>query len=217
MHNFIQFLSIVNIGSNLSTSTCPPYTYTNVANCYRSYLENFNLTIGPNVEFPDYQTFESNREKLQSTSEVIDFINDCYIRNRLASCLGIDTYCINPDDLSKIGKFKNNDNFLYASDYSMTSYECTTGYKYMINNYNCLINVKYLFQDQISDCINNYVKNIPIEGQCLAINNYINCFDAVYSTHCGEKAGDLFCNILTIGNNIQFPKCNGKLMTCNPL
>uniref|UniRef100_A0A0N5BF11 DUF19 domain-containing protein n=1 Tax=Strongyloides papillosus TaxID=174720 RepID=A0A0N5BF11_STREA len=217
MHNLIQFLSIANIGSNLSTSTCPPYTYTNVVNCYRSYFEYFNLTIGPNLEFPDYQTYKSNRAKLESTSEVVDFINDCYIRNRLASCLGIDTYCINPDDLSKIGKFKYNDNFQYSSDYSMTSYECTTEYNYIINNYNCLINVNYLSQDEISNCVENYFKNIPSEGQYPAINDYISCFDTVYSTHCGEKAGDLFCNVLTIGDNIQFPECNGKLMTCNSL
>uniref|UniRef100_A0A0N5BF13 Chitin-binding type-2 domain-containing protein n=1 Tax=Strongyloides papillosus TaxID=174720 RepID=A0A0N5BF13_STREA len=217
MHHFIQLLNVLNIGSNLSASTCPLSSYTNVAKCYESYFNYFNLTIGPNLEFPDYQTFIASRAKLETNTEISNFLNACDIQNTLVGCLDTDDFCLNPEDLSKIGKFKNNDNFLYAGDYNMVTYECTTGYDYVINNYYCIINTNYLFQDQFANCTSTYMKNIPIEGECPATNNFINCYDTIYSTNCGEKAGDFYCNVLTRGLNTELPVCNGKLMTCNPL
>uniref|UniRef100_A0A0K0FST7 Secreted protein n=1 Tax=Strongyloides venezuelensis TaxID=75913 RepID=A0A0K0FST7_STRVS len=217
MHHFIQFLSVINIGSNLSASTCPSSSYTNVVKCYGDYFNYFNLTIGPNLEFPDYQTFIAKRAKFEETTGVSDYSNACSIQNRFIGCLGIDNSCLNPQDLSKIGKFKNNDNYLYAGDYNMTTYECTIGYNYIINNYHCLVNAEYLFKDQFANCTSTYIRNIPIEGECPATNDYIKCFDNIYASYCGEKAGDFYCNVLTRGFNIEIPVCNGKLMTCNPL
>uniref|UniRef100_A0A0K0FPG0 Secreted protein n=1 Tax=Strongyloides venezuelensis TaxID=75913 RepID=A0A0K0FPG0_STRVS len=217
MHNFIQLISVLNIGSDLLASTCHQSSYTNVIKCYGNYFQYFNLTIGPNVEFPYYMTFTDRRAKLEKTLGVTGLVNICNVQKKLIGCLSNDASCINSGDLLKIGNFEGNDNFLYAGDYSMTSYECTIGYIYMVNNYQCLVNATYLFNDQFTNCSSTYIRNIPIEGDCPATNDYIKCFDNIYAVYCGKKAGDFYCNVLTRGLNILIPECSGKLMTCNPL
>ncbi|CEF60901.1 Hypothetical protein SRAE_0000003300 [Strongyloides ratti] len=226
MINLLKFLSIISVGNKIlqqniensvSASTCLQSSYDTVLNCYQNYFSNFNLTIGSEKIFPDYQTFVVRRAKLQISSNVTEFKNICNFQNKLTSCLGDAANCINPQDLLKIGTFNNNDNYHYAGDYAMSKYECTEAYNYILNNFNCLSSISFLGHDMITKCTNDLEKNIPTKGECSALNDYTNCLDNIYLSFCGNKAADFSCNILMITYNIEIPFCNGKFLKCNPL
>ncbi|CEF60902.1 Hypothetical protein SRAE_0000003400 [Strongyloides ratti] len=199
-----------------ATSICNSSSYSVVTSCYTSFLNFYNLTISSSMMFPKYKTFLEARRNYEIIGSIDKLKETCTIQNSLTSCLGSSVSCVNSEDLLKIFKFNKSDNEEYTGDYYMSNYKCTTGYQFLLNNFNCLVTTEVFGIDKIKECSTNFENSLKSKG-CEAGNDLISCLSGVYSSFCGPKAADFVCNLAKIDMTYDMPECNGKFVKCNPL
>uniref|UniRef100_A0A0N4Z4R5 DUF19 domain-containing protein n=1 Tax=Parastrongyloides trichosuri TaxID=131310 RepID=A0A0N4Z4R5_PARTI len=215
MNNLIKFLAFLTLST--AASACDSSQYGTVLSCYITYFDFYNLTLSTSDSMlPNFFDFVKSRGAYELSSPYYHFKQACIIQTQLTTCLGSAVSCINPDDLGKIFKYKNNENYKYTGDYFTNNYKCDTAYNYILDNYHCLSVADFSGEAKIEACFNTFNQAIT-QNPCSAANNLISCMELIYLSYCGQKAADYTCNVMKTEMTYDVPSCKNNLMTCNPV
>uniref|UniRef100_A0AC35UFB2 DUF19 domain-containing protein n=1 Tax=Rhabditophanes sp. KR3021 TaxID=114890 RepID=A0AC35UFB2_9BILA len=204
----LGFLVGVSVGEE-----CIGFSAELIRGCFGGYLKFYNQSLIEGGKLPPHKFITDTRLHFEYYNKKNSVKALCKNELELAICLASTVACITSEKIQKVFSTDADNAWLYFMDYHANSYQCSFALDYVTEHYDCIKSIPST--SEYKRCHSDFEENSKSLNECFSVKEFLACRTRVEINHCGELAGDLYCNMYEHAYNQKYSSCDTKMLICS--